>query len=98
LHRAQLLRQRGLRADAVLLYDLQRVVDARQRVLHRLDHLLDRLLTHFEIDRGGLLELRERCLREIQEGLIVLPEGLGRECGECIAQLGFRIPQQRELF
>ena len=36
--------------------------------------------------------------RELEEGLVVLPQRLGRQRGERIAQLGFGVLKQRELF
>jgi hypothetical protein len=52
----------------------------------------------FEIVLRRLLELGERRLREIEKRLVVLPERVGRERRERLAQLRLGVLQQRELF
>ena len=95
--RAQLLAELRLRRDAALLDFLQLRVDRRQRFAERLDDGLDRLVASVEIGRCGALELAERRACELQEGFVVVLEGVGGQGREGLAQPGFRAFEQAEL-
>ena len=97
MQRAKLFGQRRRAADAVLLDLLQLDVDFAERLLERLDEILDGFVPAVEVHSGRLLELGERRLRQIQERLVVPPERVGRQRRECLAQFLFRVLQESEL-
>jgi hypothetical protein len=72
--RAQLLSQRGVRADAILLHLLQLRVDLRQRLFEGLHELLDRAVASIQIELCALLEFRQRGSGKIQKRLVVPPQ------------------------
>ena len=97
-HRPDLLDQPGVGRDALLLDLLQLAVDPRERLLDRPHQVAHRLLPSFEVRRGALLKLAELGLGEREEALVVLPERLGGERGEGVAQTGLGALKQRDLF
>ena len=96
-HRPDLLDQPGVGRDALLLDLLQLPVHPRERLLDRPHQVAHRLLPPLEIRRGALLELAELGLGEREEALVVLPERLGGERGEGVAQTGLGPLEQRDL-
>ena len=85
-HQPQVLVQRGMANCAFLVELLQFFVDALQPFVHRLHQLVDRQPPRVEVCTGHLLVLAQRRLREIEEGLIVGLQRLGRERRERFAQ------------
>ena len=98
VERLQLFGDRRLRADAVLLDLLELAVDQVERLLERLDEVLDGLLPAGQLDPRGLLELAERGPGQRQERLVVLAQRLGRQRREGVAHPRFGLAEQHELF
>jgi hypothetical protein len=96
-HRLHLLGEPGVGGDPVLLHLLQLPVDPQQGLLDRPHQVVHRLLPLLQIGRGRVLELAQLGLREREEGLVVLPQCVGREGGERLPELHLRLRQQREL-
>jgi hypothetical protein len=73
---------------------MQGVVHPRERLLERPHQLVHRALPQIEIGRGHALDLAQLGLGQRQEALVVLPEGLGGQGGERVAQGGLGPVQQ----
>jgi hypothetical protein len=60
--------------------------------------ILDRFVPAVEIEFRRLLEFGQRRAREFEERLIVLSQRLGRQRGECLAELRFGVAEEQQLF
>jgi hypothetical protein len=96
-HRAHLLDQTGVGGDPLLLDLVQLAVHPRQRLLDRPDQVVHRPATQLQVAGRRLLELAQLGPGQIEEGLVVLPQRLGRERGERLPQPGLGPRQQGEL-
>ena len=96
-HRTHLLDQAGVGCHPFLLHLVQLAVHPRQRLLDRPDQVVHRPATQLQVAGRRLLKLAQFGLGQLEEGLVVLPQGLGRERGERLPQPALGPPQQGEL-
>ena len=78
-----------LHAPALRILDL--AVHTFERVRHRGEQIVDRLLARVDIGRGLGARLFEPRLGEMEERFVVLVEGLGAQRGKGIAEPGFSV-------
>ncbi len=96
-HVGELLADLAVGLDARLLQGADLFVHLVQRGAHRGDQRLDRDLALLEVALGALLEFRERGAREIEEGLVVALQRIGRERLEAILQGALRLGDELHL-
>ena len=95
--RLELLGERCIGRGADLFDLADPAVDLFEGFLQRLDELVDRPLAGGQVVLGAFLVLLQRRLRQVEEGLVVAPEGLGGEGLEGVGELAAGVLQKGKL-
>ncbi len=96
--RAELLGEGGVGGAAGLLDLADTDIDFLEGIANRFHQRVDGRLAFVEVAPGALLELGERGLGQLEEGLVVALQGVGREGLEGVGEARLRILKRGEFF